>query len=91
VYGRAWRRIRDLALAAAGFRCAYCGGPARTGDHVKPLSKGGRTASTNVVAASSRCNTSKGDRSLSEWVHTGAAPEPAIRLLARRITQQLPV
>jgi 5-methylcytosine-specific restriction endonuclease McrA len=91
VYGRAYRRVRDLALAAAGYRCAYCSGPARTGDHVKPLSKGGRTASTNVVAACSRCNTSKGDRTLTEWVHTGLAPEPAIRLLARRISQQLPV
>jgi hypothetical protein len=80
-----------LVVAAAGFRCAYCSGPGNTGDHVLPASRGGRTEPENVVCAWSRCNTSKGDRALSEWVHSGLAPEPAIRLLAQRIIEQLPV
>lgn len=90
-YGRPWRRLVAQVVAAAGFRCAYCAGPGGTGDHVVPVSKGGRTAPENVVCACSRCNTSKGGRTLTEWVHSGLAPEPAIKLLPQRILDRLPV
>jgi 5-methylcytosine-specific restriction endonuclease McrA len=92
VYGPAWVRVRDTALRLAGHRCAYCSRSAATGDHVVPHSRGGaRWDLRNVVAACAGCNTSKGDRTLQEWVHSGLAPEPAIRLLAQRILDGLPV
>ncbi len=48
------------------FRCQYCGGSAESIDHVVPRSRGGAHEWENVVAACRRCNSSKGDRLLSE-------------------------
>jgi 5-methylcytosine-specific restriction endonuclease McrA len=79
-------------LAAAGYRCAYCSiATATTGDHVVPHSKGGRSDERNTVAACRTCNTSKGNRTLREWVASGRAPLPALQLLAARIRSELPV
>jgi 5-methylcytosine-specific restriction endonuclease McrA len=47
--------------------CAYCGAPARDGDHVVPLARGGLHCRDNLVPACSPCNKSKGSRLLSEW------------------------
>lgn len=88
---RVWAMLRRAALLASGGRCDYCGGPANTGDHVVPHSKGGVSSPENTLAACARCNTSKGNRTLQEWVHSGLAPEPAVRLLAQRIIDRLPV
>jgi 5-methylcytosine-specific restriction endonuclease McrA len=50
--------------------CAYCDEPATTWDHVVPIVKGGQTIPGNVVPACVRCNSSKKDRDLSEWLQT---------------------
>lgn len=89
-YGGYWRRVRDRALLLSGGRCAYCGRPAATGDHVVPRSKGGRTHPTNTVACCSTCNTSKGDRTLNEWISSGTAPAGAASLRADRLAGGLP-
>lgn len=47
-------------------RCAYCGGPAGTVDHVQPASRGGATSWLNLVAACSTCNGAKADRTPEE-------------------------
>jgi hypothetical protein len=49
------------------FRCAYCGEPGTTIDHVIPISRGGRDAPDNVVPACHPCNSSKGAKLLHEW------------------------
>jgi 5-methylcytosine-specific restriction endonuclease McrA len=46
--------------------CQYCGAAAESIDHVIPRSRGGEHVWENVVAACSRCNTSKRDRLLAE-------------------------
>lgn len=47
------------------FSCQYCGARGElTFDHVIPRARGGVTSWENVVAACSRCNLSKGSRSL---------------------------
>ncbi len=47
------------------FACQYCGANGdMTFDHVHPRSRGGRTTWDNVVAACSRCNLRKGDKTL---------------------------
>ena len=56
--------------ARQGRACAYCkqrvsGLP--DPEHVVPLSRGGRNDMSNLVAACSRCNSDKGDLTLSEW------------------------
>jgi len=54
--------IRDL------YTCQYCSNTFSrnnlTMDHVLPLSKGGRTAWDNIVAACQRCNTAKGNKTV---------------------------
>ena len=49
--------------------CQYCGRPAESIDHVHPRSRGGQHEWNNVVASCRRCNTTKGDRLLSECNH----------------------
>lgn len=46
--------------------CQYCGRPAENIDHVHPRSRGGAHEWENVVAACTRCNSRKGDRTLAE-------------------------
>lgn len=48
-------------------KCAYCGRPATTMDHIIPKSKGGSDDLTNLVPACFGCNTSKGAKSLADW------------------------
>ena len=49
------------------FRCQYCHAQEEmTFDHVLPRSRGGRTDWNNVVAACTRCNWRKGNRTLKE-------------------------
>lgn len=45
-----------------GGKCAYCGQPGKTRDHVIPLSKGGRDEPSNVVPACRKCNSAKHNR-----------------------------
>ena len=49
-------------------KCAYCGGPAETWDHIVPISKGGETVPWNIVPACLSCNSSKKDRDVFDWM-----------------------
>lgn len=50
-------------------RCAYCWAATRLfRDHVTPIFSGGRDRWQNVVPACRRCNSSKSDKSLEEWL-----------------------
>lgn len=89
-YNAIWRRVRNRALARDGYVCQYCAATGSTGDHVQPRSKGGRTVTENVLAACVRCNTSKGNRTLAEWIASGTAPAQVAKLLAERIRLGLP-
>ncbi len=55
IKAKEWRAIR----AAFDDRCAYCGDPATTMDHVIPLSRGGLHEPENVVPACKPCNFEK--------------------------------
>lgn len=90
-YGRVWKRIRNRALVRAAGRCVYCAGAAATGDHVIPESRGGATEDDNVLAACGTCNTSKGARTLREWIESGTAPPGATAVLEERVRNHLPV
>lgn len=48
--------------------CAYCGKPATTVDHVIPVSQGGRSRRGNILPACRSCNSSKGTRSLDDFL-----------------------
>ena len=57
---------RRAVLERDAHSCVYCARRADTIDHVRPRSRGGLHAWTNVVAACAPCNHRKGDRLLSE-------------------------
>jgi len=57
---------RKGVLARDAHRCAYCGAPATSLDHVVPRSRGGPHTWENVVAACGRCNHVKADRAVGE-------------------------
>ena len=57
-----WRAI----LKSYGGRCAYCGSPGSTQDHVVPLSRGGTHTADNVVPACGSCNSRKHDKLILE-------------------------
>jgi 5-methylcytosine-specific restriction endonuclease McrA/predicted nucleic acid-binding Zn ribbon protein len=61
----------EARLAEYDGRCAYCGEPGSTMDHVVPLIRGGPHTIENVVPACSRCNSSKGSKLMSEWRSNG--------------------
>lgn len=49
--------------------CFYCGSKdSITMDHVVPLSRGGSHGIGNLVPACAKCNSSKGNKYLSEWL-----------------------
>jgi len=59
-YSRPPRWSRRGVLQRDHHRCAYCGRPGDTVDHVLPLSRGGtRTSWLNTVACCARCNAAK--------------------------------
>ena len=66
---------RKAVFARDAGRCVYCGAAASSIDHVVPRSRGGTHTWDNVVAACSRCNHAKADRSVAElgW-RLGALP-----------------
>lgn len=79
------------AILAAG-PCVYCGADAEHVDHVRPLSRGGWEHPANLVPACAWCNTSKGDRLLTEWrpdrVAHGVAHSPKVSAEYNRLTSE---
>jgi hypothetical protein len=71
-YGWTWQQLRLRILARDSWVCHWCGGPARSVDHVVPKVEGGSDAPANLVAACVQCNSA---RSLA-WVraHRGGVP-----------------
>lgn len=56
-------------LARHGGRCVYCGRTDRiTQDHLTPLCRGGDHTESNIVPACLSCNSSKGRRTLAEFL-----------------------
>jgi hypothetical protein len=52
---------RRAVLERDKYKCAYCGKPATTMDHIFPKSRGGKDEWMNAVAACLRCNGQKGN------------------------------
>ena len=101
-YGMNWCRpaTRLAIYMRDGMACAYCGhsvedGAQLTLDHLKPYSKGGDNKPTNLVTCCSRCNSSRGNRSVTsfaksvaEYINHGATAEEIlkhVRNTARRV------
>ena len=64
-----WRKIRLSILKRDNYTCYYCGvNTANSVDHLTPLDKGGDDNFTNLVAACSTCNYSKGSRTEEQYI-----------------------
>jgi hypothetical protein len=62
------RHIAPIVRERDGHRCKYCGSPKDlTVDHVVPLTRGGTCGLDNLVTACRPCNSSKNDKTPSEW------------------------
>lgn len=71
------RLSRRSIFARDGYKCQYCGHTARelTVDHVIPRRLGGKADWENLVCCCRRCNSKKGDKTLSEvGYHLPRAP-----------------
>lgn len=60
------RATSAAVFARDGNRCAYCGKPGDTIDHVQPKSRGGADTWENQVTACFDCNQAKGNRTPAE-------------------------
>ena len=101
--GMNWiRQEKRLAIYLRdGMACAYCGATVETGnsltlDHVRPVSKGGSNDATNLVTCCARCNSSRGNRSVSTfaaavagYLNHGAKAEDIIAHIRRTVRRTL--
>lgn len=64
-----WASIRALVLSLYDPVCSYCGSTNPSSvDHVIPVAAGGKSDIENLVPACGKCNSSKRDRPLKEWL-----------------------
>ena len=59
--------FRQSIFNAWAHRCAYCGQPAQSLDHIQPKARGGLTVRQNLVPACLRCNRLKSHREVFSW------------------------
>lgn len=74
---------RQRIFEAWQHRCAYCGAPAESLDHIVPKAKGGLTVRANLTPACLPCNRRKGDAEVISWwqQQPGWSPAAQARLI----------
>jgi hypothetical protein len=96
-----WQRLDGLhlnlvatvraAIAAGGWRCRWCGGPANTVDHVVALAEGGaRLDPSNLVACCKGCTLNAARRPSAAWPPDGEPVRSDSRHRHRRGGGSLP-
>lgn len=72
-----------------GYRCVYCGerflAEELTVDHVQPRARGGDRSDGNLVTACRGCNTLKGHRRLSTFLHETESARQHFFRMARHV------
>lgn len=65
-----WKKIRITIFQRDNYTCKYCGERVKKleCDHVVPVSRGGTHEDSNLVTACFKCNRSKRDKLLEEWL-----------------------
>ena len=67
-------RLRYQVMRRDGFRCVLCGAGSNEGailhiDHIKPVSKGGKTELSNLRTLCDRCNLGKGNLFIDDGIN----------------------
>ena len=84
---------RDNVFKRDGGRCVYCGSNNRrdlTIDHLVPQSKGGKNTWDNLVTSCFKCNNSKGDMDLKEFMDIELSPKKPHYLVLMRSIGHIP-
>ena len=75
--------LRSYFEAGGEIRCFYCDAPEPTRwDHLHAVTRGGDTVPGNLVPACGRCDDSKQDRDIDEWVRSTSKHRPPTGSLA---------
>ena len=66
-HAKVTRQMRDEVRRRDGYRCVMCGRSAKDGvklhvDHIRPVSKGGKSVMDNLQTLCEDCNLGKGNR-----------------------------
>lgn len=84
VYRSAEYREGRRTVLGTYILCEYCRvRTSTTADHIVPLNQGGAWGIPNLAACCAPCNTSKGPRTIAEWIRSGLAPKPATWAIGR--------
>lgn len=77
-----YEQLKPRILARDNYTCQYCGaaGVPLACDHIIPKSRGGLTHPENLVAVCKSCNSSKGVKTLEQWL---IEPSPFARRLKK--------
>lgn len=59
---------KEKVFSVHGRKCVYCGQPATTVDHLRPVSIGGTDEFENLAPCCTTCNTRKGNRTAEEHI-----------------------
>lgn len=70
--------VAEYGMVLLNGPCFYCGKPAETIDHIVPVSAGGANDCTNLAAACKSCNSSKGDKSLFQFLIDRSSLESSV-------------
>lgn len=103
--GMNWiRQEKRLAIYLRdGMACAYCGAKVEDGatlalDHVKAASRGGSNDASNLVTACTKCNSSRGNRSMpkfaasvASYLNHGVKAEDIVRFIRKTTRRSLPM
>lgn len=77
-------QVRQYFSNNGGLRCLYCEAESPTRwDHLHAVSRGGDTVPGNLVPACQRCDDSKQDKDIDEWVLGKSRHRPTLGSLAR--------
>jgi 5-methylcytosine-specific restriction endonuclease McrA len=64
---RAKRRFRQAIYDAWDSKCAYCGAPATSLDHIIPRFRSGPSNRNNLIPSCQRCNSNKASLEMEVW------------------------
>lgn len=69
--GQKWHDLRLAVIERDGCVCLYCGEETQDihVDHIFPLSRGGPSELSNLTVACAKCNISKKDKTVGEWLY----------------------
>ena len=64
ICNKSWR---ESLYKVTNYTCIYCGKPSESLDHLHPMSKGGRSITSNCVPCCLSCNGKKSDAEVLSW------------------------